>query len=214
LRAVIFDIETSYNPKLFSLALSSALERAKAGAEIDEQVVKSEMALSPLYGRIIAVGALDAEADKPLVFTGDEREILQAFWKAAQGYDFFVGWNSLAFDVPFLELRSWLNGIEPTFEISQRRYAVTNHVDLYMLMTAWKGNRFKLLKHDLSSVALALGLKPPMGDGAQIPTLYERGDLDAIKEHLKSDLQAIKAIWERLGRPGVEHDRAFESVPF
>jgi len=181
--------------------MAGALERVRRGAELSEEAVKSEMSLGPLYGKIIAAGLLDADSEEPVILTGEEREILELFWHNAQGYELFVGWNSLSFDTPFLELRSRLNGIEPSIEINQRRYAVTNHVDLYMLMTAWRGNRFKLLKHDLSSVALALGIEPPAEDGSQIPLLYERGDMEAIRRHLRADLQATLAIWKRLGCP-------------
>ncbi len=207
-RVCVFDIETAPNPQLIALALSCARERAarrgEDSAEIDESAVVAEMALSPLFGRVVAVGLLDADfPDEPLIAVGaDEAELLHKFWHWAAGFDLYVGYRSMSFDVPFLELRSRILGVDIAVEISQRRYCWHNHIDVYEILTAWRGNRTRHLRLDLATVCCVLGVEPPVGDGAEVPTLVENGDWDAIKRHLESDLRATLGIWRALGCPG------------
>jgi len=210
MRVLIFDVETCANAKLVGLALEAARIRAEArknaSGEVDEEGVRAEMALSPIFGKIVAVGLLDVNFAEPHVLIGDdEREILQQFWNLAGSYDLYIGWNSLDFDAPWLTIRSLVNGLQPGF-ISQARYrhpGETNHLDLYQLLTSWRGNRSRWLRLDLATVARALGVESPQGDGADVPRLWENGDLDAIRAHLESDLRATLAIWQRLGCPGL-----------
>ena len=167
------------------------------------------MSLSPVFGRIAGVGLLDAGSGEPepRVWVGeDEREILDLFWHNVEGYDLFISWNGLAFDLPWLYVRSMIHSIRPTVRISTVRYRLpgeTNHVDLFALLTDWRGNRTRHLKLDLGTVARALGVEPPVGDGAEVPALFEAGDFETIREHLESDLRATLGIWERLGCPGL-----------
>ncbi len=220
MRAVIFDVETTHNSALFDLALEAARSRAERRGEVDvdEETVRAEMSLSPVFGRIVAAGLLDVDFDEPVVLAhDDERELLQAFWHHVQGYDLYVTWNGLSFDLPWLTVRSLIQGVRPTVRISTARFrhpGESNHLDLFALLTDWRGNRSKHLKLDLSTVARALGVEPPEGDGAEVPRLVERGDWEAIKRHLESDLRATLGIWKALGEPGRANAEAgMEPVP-
>lgn len=212
-RACVFDVETAPNPALFNLAFDAAQRRAEARRNddpnnIDPEAVKQEMALSPVFGQIVAAGLLDAGTQEVSIEIGPECEILERFWRLAAGYGFFAGFNSLGFDLPWLVLRSSLNGICLSVRISQARYRApgdSNHLDLYAWLTDWRGNRTKHLKLDLATVARAVGVEPPTGDSAEVPKLYQAGDEAAIRRHLEGDLWATLAIWDRLGRPGFEH---------
>ena len=219
MRILVFDIETAPQPALRGLAeAASQARKPTRGSEIvlDEDEasqdrlqdeIAKEMALSPLYGQVVALGAWDAQMASPHLWVGgDEREMLEEFWGYVQGCDLFVSWNGLAFDVPWLYVRSMILGVEPTARISAARYRYpgeSNHVDLYALLTDWRGNRTKHLKLDLATVARILGVEPPVGDGADVPRLWELGDVKAIRKHLASDLRATLGIWERLGCPGL-----------
>lgn len=222
MRAVAFDTETSFTPDLLPLALEAAQIRAEARGEdpegVDEEAVKAEMSLSPLFGRIVAVGFLDPASEETLIQIGeDERELLDAFWQAVTDVELFIGYNSLAFDLPWLTIRSLVHGLRPTVRISQARYrgpGDSNHLDLFAWLTDWRGNRTRHLKLDLSRVARALGVEPPTGEGAEIPKLFERRDYSAIREHLESDLRTTLAIWRKLGCPGLPAGALAEEVPF
>lgn len=228
-RACIFDIETAPDERLVPLALKVAQARAEAKAKrwarsgsgsraqfrseaegsggAPEADVLGEMSLSPVFGRIVAVGILYWDEDEPQIWLGpDERRLLQAFWEAVEGCELFVSWNGLAFDLPWLYVRSMVQGVSPTAWISAARYrwpGESNHLDLFALLTDWRGNRTKHLKLDLATVCQALGVKPPEGDGAEVPKLWRRRDYEAIARHLASDLRATKGIWEALGQPGL-----------
>ena len=212
MRVAVFDAETAPNVQLLDLALSAARERAEARGEdpgeIDPETVRKEMALSPVFGRIVAVGLLDADfPDGPHVLVGDdERELLEFFWVMAEGFDLYISWNGLGFDLPWLYVRSMVLGIEPTVRISTARFrrpGESNHLDLFALLTDWRGNRSKHLRLDLATVARALGVESPVGDGADVPALWEKGDYDSIRKHLESDLRATLGIWRALRCPGV-----------
>ena len=212
MRALVFDLETCANAALVELALEAARIRGEArkngSKEIDEEAVISEMALSPVFGRIVGIGVLDAAIGKPHVWVGeDERELLELFWHHAQGCELFISWNGLSFDLPWLHVRSLVRGVLPSVRISTARYrgpGESNHIDLFALLTDWRGNRTRHLKLDLATVARAFGVKPPMGNGAEIPQLFEAGDLEAVERHLESDLQATLGIWRALGCPGLD----------
>ena len=224
---LIFDVETAPNPELVELALEAAQARARAerkgngnGSEPDPEAIKADMALSPVYGRIIGVGVLsvgeDREAGEPWVWIGeDERAFLELFWHHAEGCGLFISWNGLAFDVPWLYVRSLVRGVRPTVRISTARFRYpgeSNHLDLFALLTDWRGNQTKRLKLDLATVARTLGVEPHVGDGAEVPKLWERGDYDAIREHLASDLRATLGVWRALGCPGLTWEPI--EVPF
>ena len=215
MKACVFDIETSPQLNLLPLALEAARQRDAArrhttGLEAKdssptrlEGEIAKEMALSGVWGRVVGVGLLDVDGGAPRVWCGeDERELLAEFWEAVRGVKLFIGYNSMTFDVPFLELRSRILGVEIPVEISQRRFYVYNHIDLYEAITAWKGNRLRYLKLDLSTVCKALGVVPPQGSGSEVPALYQTGDFAAIRKHLEYDLQATLAVWQQLGCPG------------
>jgi len=219
MRIGAFDIETAPQLELLPLALEAARARAEARREdpsgVDEEAVKREMSLSPVFGRIVAVGTLDDTQEEPTIFVGqEEREILEVVWHNLEGADLFITYNGIAFDVPFLKLRSSILGVRSVVEISTKRYIWLNHMDLYQLITAWGGNRSRYLKLDLETVAKVLGIEVPVGNGAEVPKLFEAGDWDAIKRHLEADLKATLGVWERLGRPGLVEVEELLEVPF
>lgn len=75
-------------------------------------------ALSPLTGRILAIGVLpDSGVTK--IFDGgpenNERVLIEEFlgWMQAMRHSDFVGFNSDGFDIPFVMRRAWILGIDP-----------------------------------------------------------------------------------------------------
>ena len=78
-------------------------------------------------GRILCVGYIkeDSTGATEGVLTGDEPDILRAFWELARDVDQFVGFNILDFDLKFIWQRSVVNGVPPSREMSFRRYQRT-----------------------------------------------------------------------------------------
>src|SRR3989344_2267393 len=105
------------------------------------QELKEGLGFSPLTGQVVAIGVLDYEKDKGVIYfqaphkkIGEseegkfkykpvtEEEILAAFWQGAMQYDEFITFNGRAFDVPFLNTRSAIHKIKPTKDLMSNRY--------------------------------------------------------------------------------------------
>jgi len=80
---------------------------------------KKKAALSPMTGKVIAIG-IQIEGSMSLLFEDDfpdgEKEILEIFWKknavcdTQEGFQ-LIGFNIKEFDLPFLITRSWKHGL-------------------------------------------------------------------------------------------------------
>ena len=101
-------------------------DELKIAADIDEkfEAARSKAALSPLFGRVRAIGAAELVGGAPRVriFANDredERAILLAFFEwvrdlATDPRDVLVGgFNIRRFDVPFVSVRAAMLGIAP-----------------------------------------------------------------------------------------------------
>lgn len=193
-KPLIFDIETTYTPDLVELALK------KADPETVEEEIKGEMALNPLWGQIVAIGVMseDKRGERTKILIGEEAEIIEEFWTVAKKFRRFVGFNSIRFDVPYIELRSRLYQIDIPTNISKARFRTTNHIDLYMVITNWMNNQGKNLKFDLETVADILGVNYLVGESRWVPQWFAEGKIDKIREHLEGDLKTTKALYDRL----------------
>ena len=53
-----------------------------------------------------------------------EEEMLRKFWELAERYQVFITFNGRAFDMPFIIIRSAINGIRPTKDLMRGRYFI------------------------------------------------------------------------------------------
>src|SRR3989344_4527629 len=105
------------------------------------QELKEGLGFSPLTGQIVAIGVLDYEKDRGVVYfqspqkkiedfeegkfkykSAGEAEMLAAFWQGATQYDEFITFNGRSFDVPFLNIRSAVHRLRPTKDLMSNRY--------------------------------------------------------------------------------------------
>jgi DNA polymerase elongation subunit (family B) len=125
--------------------------------EVALRDIREGLGFSPLTGSIVAIGLFDLERERGVVYyasdtdTEDteykefvlkprtEKEMLEDFWEGAKEYDTFVTFNGRGFDVPFLNLRSAIQGIRPTHDLMEGRYLYqqkyVRHVDLQDQLT-------------------------------------------------------------------------------
>ena len=169
-------------------------------------------ALDPLTGRVLAVGLLNVTPHRgPLpsaerkdcsefVILGhdDEAAILREFWQMAQGemgrVNQMVGFNSNAFDLPFLIRRSWRHRVAVPFGIRRGRYWSDQMIDL---RDAWQlGDR--QARGSLDSIAKHLGLGAKNGHGADFARLWKSDRTQAVG-YLRNDLQLTASIADALG---------------
>jgi hypothetical protein len=170
---------------------------------------KSRAALSPLTGRVLAIGyrAIDkAQVAIDHGEQGDEGEagLLARFWnkydkcrKQQGGPRKMVGWNVFGFDLPFLIRRSWLHGVAVPSSVMDPNWKwfdqnVFADLMLRFAVGEWKGN----VKLDVAAKFLGCGSKN--GDGAMFGELWVSDRAKAI-EYLTNDLNLTAGVAQRMG---------------
>ena len=183
--------------------------------------LKDGLGLSPLTGEIVAIGILDCDENKGAVYYQSpnkeekefeeegikfkampEKEMLESFWKVAEKYQDFIGFNSRAFDVPFMAIRSAIHGIKPSKNLLSNRYLNSQiynakHIDLLDQLTFY-GAVYRR-KGGLHLWCRAFGIKSPKVDGVtgdDVGRLFkEKKFLDIAKYNVR-DLRATKKLYE------------------
>ena len=120
-----------------------------------------------------------------------EKEMLERFWEGAKNYDQFITFNGRSFDVPFLMVRSAVNGVRPSVFLMGYRYDKnSNHIDL-MDKLSFQGAVRK--KPNLHLVARAFGVKSPKESGItgeDVGRLFKEGKYLEIAKYNVGDLKA------------------------
>jgi 3'-5' exonuclease len=166
-------------------------------------------ALDPLTGRVLAVGVLtrtphpdplpSAEREETFFIIGhdDEAQTLREFWELCRGemgrINEMVGFNTHAFDLPFLIRRSFKHRVPVPFGIRRGRYWGDEMVDLREI---WQlGDR--QARGSLDSIARHLGVGMKNGDGGAFAELW-RSDRAKAVEYLRNDLELTAKIADAL----------------
>lgn len=182
--------------------------------------IKNGLGFSPYTGQIVALGIYDVEREKGVVYYAapdqdyddvdeddvtlkhmDEAEMLSHFWEGARAYDTFVSFNGRGFDVPFMNVRSAINGLRPTVDLMQGRYLYqqrgAQHVDLLDQLSyygaVWKG------KPNLHLACRAFGIKSPKEDGVagdDVAALFADGQYVDIARYNIGDLYATRDLYQ------------------
>lgn len=180
--------------------------------------LKDELGFSPLTGEITAIGLLDYERDKGIVYfqapgetieeseeggmkfkQATEKEMLNEFWKVADEYDEFITFNGRTFDAPFLAVRSAIHKIKPTRDLMEGRYLYQQrncrHIDLLDQLTFYGAARKKGSLHLWSR---AFGIKSPKADGVtgdDVARLFKEKKFKEIAQYNVGDLKATKELY-------------------
>lgn len=182
----------------------------------DLENLKQELGFSPLTGEIVAIGVLDYETDKGVVYfqaPGEkieqtktknfkfkpetEKQMLEKFWQGVTSYQELITFNGRGFDVPFIMVRSAIHKIEPTVNFMPYRYANnTNHVDLLDQLTFYGAVR---KKGNLHLWCRAFGIKSPKSEGVtgdDVAQLFKEKKYLEIAKYNVRDLQATKELYD------------------
>jgi len=180
--------------------------------------LKDSFSLSPLTGKIIALGLYDLEKNLGTVFyegqegkpenyqkiftlkPASEPEMLQAFWQGAKNYDQFITFNGRGFDIPFLLARSAIHKVKASKDLMSNRYPSSQryqakHLDLYDLLSFFGASRYR---NSLHLWCQALGITSPKADGISgedVPKLYRTGRILDIAKYNSSDLLATAGLY-------------------
>ncbi len=171
-----------------------------------------QAALDPLTGRVVAIGLLKptphpsplprAEREKigefHVIGHDDEATTLREFWDVTRGemgrINQMIGFNSNAFDLPFLIRRSWKHRVPVPFGIRRGRYWAEQMIDL---RDAWQlGDR--QARGSLDVVAKHLGVGAKNGSGADFAKLWQSDRAKAV-EYLRNDVELTARVADALG---------------
>lgn len=210
-RTIIFDIETGPLP-MGELAVmlpkfeapANYKDPAKIAAYEEEkrQAWIADSALSPLTGRVLAIGwmfAADTTDAVQIEGNDDEAATLKAFWDILFAHRTMhitkiVGFNSHSFDLPFLIKRSWKYGLSIPPLKDGRWWNDLYTIDL---RERWQLGD-KTAPGSLDSIAKFFGLEGKKGSGADFATVWAK-DREAAKLYLAHDLRLTNELWKRLG---------------
>jgi 3'-5' exonuclease len=212
------DIETvGQNWETLSPGVQTYLAGAGKG-EPDVEAAKERLALHAATGRIIAIGLWDLDTSRGRVlidgaaaaggwtvfgedaqiFRGPEVELIREFWTVIERESpLVVTFNGRAFDAPYLMLRSAILGVPPSRNLMGPRYHLSNHCDLYEVLTFWNASR---MRGGLELWSCQFGLPSPKNgiSGSDVAALYREGRLDEIARYCLDDARATAQLYERL----------------
>lgn len=213
---VVFDIETVGHDfeSLDTATQEYLLRRAETGQEVKE--VKDSLSFSPLTADIAAIGMLNPDTDRGVVYfqadkpllpfeedgirfeAGSEKDILEKFWGAIKGYKDFITFNGRGFDCPFILIRSAVHKIKPLRDLMPNRYNGP-HIDLYDQLTFFGAARKKFFNLDM--LCKAFGIKSPKTEitGYEVTEIFKAGRHTDIARYCAGDLRATKELlfyWE------------------
>ncbi len=228
LKKLVFDIETIGEDfdsldKTTQESLTRWIEKEAADRDEYQRLLddlKNGLGFSPLTGEIVAVGALDAQANKGAVYyqapgakterfeedgttyeVMTEEQILKKFWEIATQYQVFITFNGRGFDVPFLMARSAIHKIRPSKNLMFSRYlyqqhAEAIHVDLLDQLSFQGAVR---RKGSLHLWTRALGITSPKTGGItgdDVGMLFKKKRYLDIARYNAGDLRATKELYE------------------
>jgi DNA polymerase elongation subunit (family B) len=182
--------------------------------------IREGLGFSPLTGEIVAIGVLDVERDKGVVYYQapgtdeedtekdgirfrpmSEKAMLEQFWSGAKEYDEFIGFNSRAFDAPFLAVRSAVHGIRPSVDLMEGRYLYqqrgVRHIDLRDQLSFYGAVR---RAGGLHLWCRAFGIESPKAGGTtgdDVAALFAAKRFKDIAVYNVGDLRATKALYEK-----------------
>jgi len=182
--------------------------------------LKNGLGFSPLTGEIVAIGVMDYQKNKGVVYfqdrsstpkefaderfkykPGTEKEMLDSFWKGAENYQEFITFNGRSFDVPFIMIRSAINNIRPTKDLMSNRYLGSQkfgavHIDLLEQLSFYGALR---RKGNLHLWSRAFGIKSPKSGGItgdDVGRLFECGNYKDIALYNAEDLRATRELYD------------------
>lgn len=148
------------------------------------------------FGRIACISY--AMNDEPvLTLCGDEKKILQDFWKVAEAADLFIGFNLIDFDLRFIYQRSIVLGVKPTRELPFARYRNNPIFDIMHEWKKWNMNA----SISLDTLAKVLGFPTSKGgaiEGKDVAKAFKDGRIKEICEYCEKDVELTRKIYHKM----------------
>lgn len=202
-----FDVETSalseeeiapFKPEFRADSRLKDLDKIKANIMEKEQAWRSELALSPLTGKILCVGFLSNDVVGMSDYENEDEiiaSVLETIRDDIQSGASLVGFCCRTFDVPFIIRRAWKHKLAVPQCLFEGRYLSSRIVDI---AERWGcGGREPRDRISLDNLAKFLGVGAKNGKGEDFAKLWANCRPAAL-DYLENDLRLTKLAYERL----------------
>jgi len=157
-------------------------------------------ALHPYFSRIISIGLKPADGEPQVYHGEDEAELLASFWKYVKyrPTSLFVTFNGYRFDIPYINVRSILNGIRPELGINLNKWNMnrSNHFDIMQGLSQF--GVFSWVSLEITARTLGVPVPDDIIPSEKMPDLYRAGDWESIVRHNTHDILMTEAIYLKI----------------
>ena len=223
-KVLSFDLEVAaFDFESYDEETQTYLTKFAKDEEEKKQAIEN-LVFNPFTSQLVAIGLLDLNKDKGCVLVNaegtdeilseneninyickSEKEILELFWKIIKenGYNLFITFNGREFDCPFIMLRSFQLGIEPSknlmagSDFNFREY----HIDMLKELTF---NRHSPTgarrKFSLDFYCKQLGIESPKANGVKgdmVAELFKNKEFKVIADYCIGDVFATAELFNK-----------------
>lgn len=161
----------------------------------DKRKLKSERpGLHWLVGKVVCVGLKSVGKPVEMYCNEDEDLVLTTLYEGLlekRPVD-LITFNGKAFDVPFINMRGLVNGLDFSHLLPNERYTKM-HLDLYEHLGGKWGMNAKL-----AELCWMFGIDCIEGAGNEMQHLYDQGDFEGIANHCRGDVEATEQLYLKL----------------
>lgn len=184
----------------------SYFETKRWNKEVDGEkrsvLISKDRCLHPALSELFCCGLMSGNKD--LLLKGEEEKILSKFWEVIKdrrkeyGYNLlFVTFNGIAFDFPYLELKSRMLGLD-IVNLPKKKYDVKEHFDVRMVLTNWDNYGFGNLYFWADVFGIEYNRK--LADIFDVSDVggYKSDKMDMLYEHCLQDLNITEQLFLKL----------------
>lgn len=179
--------------------------------------VQHRLALVRGLGRVVAIAMWNLDTDSGAVLVhgsgnkwedfddvpgtkiwrGNERELLEEFWRLAEDWGTVVTYNGRSYDGPVLMTRSAMLDVVPSRNLAGYRFSIRDHCDLMEVLGYFGAAREN---YSLDYWCRRFGVESPKGkmDGAMVAQKARSGRYNEIAEYCLRDTRATADLFRRL----------------
>jgi len=178
-------------------------KKQRYGKEVDlgkenmEQLYR-DTAISGDFGRIFCIGYA-LEDGQVQIISGEEKKILEEWWKVAAKGDCFIGHNIMEFDLRFIYKRSIVNRIKPSAKHLNLYFARYRNFPIFDTMREWEKWSNSYITLDALAKVLQLPSSKDGGiKGSQVFDFFLAGKYKEIYEYCKRDVELVRQAYNRM----------------
>lgn len=154
----------------------------------------------PLFSKIILVGLKPKNKSSKFFYGDDESKILSDLWEYLNKSqpDLIVSFNGYRFDVPFLYIRSLLNGVKPSFPINTNKNGMgrSNHFDCMLVLS--HNDVFPWVSLEIACRMFNIEIPQCEVKGSQIRECYKNGKWEGIIKKCEADLTMLEKLYNKI----------------